>query len=368
MKKVKDLLVVFIIIVYLFITFFPIKSILEWTLTLHASFLLVISFICYLLFGLKKDKSNNLKRKEIGAVVTYILVYYIIMYISGIFFGYKKFSFSYPSFFGFCLYFISIVLLELTRYILIHKSKEDKYFIVMYTFLIALLKYLPFFEYNNQLLMLIVFIDNILLSYLSYHLGFKVVLIYSILSEVMFYILPIVPKINTFFLIILFALSRISIYFYLKRDIAFYNKVPLKLSVTKKTQILVAIPFIFLFISISVLISKCNPYYMIGVGSNSMNPTISVGDALIVHKLDKNDTLKKGDIVVYEYNGKMIAHRIIEVRVKNSKSLYITKGDNNFQNDSLKLEQDDIEGIVILKIPYISYPAVIKDIIINKLK
>ena len=101
-------------------------------------------------------------------------------------------------------------------------------------------------------------------------------------------------------------------------------------------------------------------YYAVTIGSSSMTPTIKVGDVVIVKKLKKNELekIEKGDILVYKHDGKLIVHRLVEIKTLNKTKYYITKGDNNIVNDSYVVTKDDIIGVKFIKIPYIGMPTV----------
>ena len=76
------------------------------------------------------------------------------------------------------------------------------------------------------------------------------------------------------------------------------------------------VPVTIILITLIALISGFFPLYMIGIGSQSMDPTIHKGDAVILKKVTEKTELKKGDIVAYS-NGKLIiVHRIVEVHKK----------------------------------------------------
>ena len=83
--------------------------------------------------------------------------------------------------------------------------------------------------------------------------------------------------------------------------------------------------------------------------SESMAPSIKKGDFLIV-KSTKD--VKEQDILSFKNDENVIVtHRIVEVKIKNGKKTYITKGDNNIANDISPVEESSIEGIVIKIIP-----------------
>jgi len=88
--------------------------------------------------------------------------------------------------------------------------------------------------------------------------------------------------------------------------------------------------------------------------SSSMSPTIVQGD-LIMTKKSSLDSYLKGDIISFysdrfEPNG-IITHRIVGAE----KTLLITKGDNNTQQDAQRVNQNLIIGKVISIIPYLGY-------------
>ena len=126
----------------------------------------------------------------------------------------------------------------------------------------------------------------------------------------------------------------------------------------KNTFKLIDIPFIIFFVVLACLISGLFPYYMIGVGSSSMSPSIDKGDAVIIHKTKENSDLDEGEIIAFKRGKKMIVHRIVEIVEENGQIVYHTKGDFNNTDDRIDLTLDDIIGIVEFRIPKIAYPAI----------
>lgn len=115
-------------------------------------------------------------------------------------------------------------------------------------------------------------------------------------------------------------------------------------------QIMLIVIIIFNLISvISIkILKKGYPdvfgYAYFSVLTGSMEPTIKVGDEVIV-KVTKN--IKENDIITYEEDGGYITHRLL--RIEGDK--LITKGDYNTSED-LPITKNVVIGKVILTIPF----------------
>ncbi|AFZ70937.1 signal peptidase I [Caldisphaera lagunensis DSM 15908] len=90
-----------------------------------------------------------------------------------------------------------------------------------------------------------------------------------------------------------------------------------------------------LFISVIIIIIALGlyAYYFYGfslviVDGISMKPTLHTGDIAILYKEPYQD-IKIGNIVVYNYDGILIIHRVIGIYYHNGVECFITKGDNN---------------------------------------
>ena len=82
------------------------------------------------------------------------------------------------------------------------------------------------------------------------------------------------------------------------------------------------------------------------VMSGSMEPKLKVGDLVILEPVNRRDSLKKGDIIVYRSGKRRIVHRLIFV----SKSTLRVKGDANNREDQ-PIRFRHVEGKVIFRIP-----------------
>ena len=104
------------------------------------------------------------------------------------------------------------------------------------------------------------------------------------------------------------------------------------------------IPVTILLIVMICLISGFFTFSMMGVGSSSMSPKINRGDAVILQKISDKTDLKKGDIIAFQRDKKIIVHRIHDVSESRGNEVFITKGDANNSVDNMVVERKQIKG------------------------
>lgn len=115
-----------------------------------------------------------------------------------------------------------------------------------------------------------------------------------------------------------------------------------------------------LFVAFNVMLfaqTKMNPgeipsvfgYKFLTVLSGSMRPVIEPGDMIIVKDTPVKD-MKKGDIVTFEHNGKLVTHRITSMKEDGGLS-YQTKGDANPSKDPEMIKGDEMRGTYVARIP-----------------
>lgn len=94
--------------------------------------------------------------------------------------------------------------------------------------------------------------------------------------------------------------------------------------------------------------------------SPSMVPTIMVNDAIVVRR-EEGMELGIGDIITFSsvdpsYPGLTVTHRIVgKQKSQNGGYIFRTKGDNNSIEDPALVNEDNVYGRVILKIPKLGY-------------
>lgn len=86
--------------------------------------------------------------------------------------------------------------------------------------------------------------------------------------------------------------------------------------------------------------------------TGSMEPTLNIGDIVITKETTE---IQEQDIISFreKNSNSVITHRVVEIKEKNEKIIYITKGDANSGNDTELLSIENIEGKYSFKIPFV---------------
>lgn len=122
--------------------------------------------------------------------------------------------------------------------------------------------------------------------------------------------------------------------------------------------------FISVFTAAAGKVPSLLGYSVLQVQTGSMEPTLKVGDVIIVKKVD-TDTLKIGDIISFycagesEIEGKVNTHRIVErVEAATGGYLFGTKGDANDEVDKYKVYDQRVIGRFVYDIGSVGSSAV----------
>ena len=84
------------------------------------------------------------------------------------------------------------------------------------------------------------------------------------------------------------------------------------------------------------------------VMSGSMEPEIKTGSVAYVNSHIKADEIKVGDIIGFATNEGQVTHRVVQI---NSDGSFVTKGDNNEENDNQPVQINNMRGKTIFSIP-----------------
>ena len=343
------------------------KYCLEYSKTIITSFLLLLSFITYFLLGYKKDKVNKLKKGIAKIILIELIIYFVLIYGIGLCTSFNKLPYSINIINimnNLLLPILIIIFSELLRYIVINANKDKKKVIIIITVLLTILEII--IKINNYTFDSLVnifsfitacvlpsIIKNIVISYLTYHIGYKIPICYRIITEMSMYIMPIYPALEHYIKSVGEICLPYLVYLYTSRKIKEYDdasEIFLSKSIYKNTDIIIYVAILIILI----LVSGILPIYMMGIGSGSMEPIIYTGDAVVLSKVKEDTELKVDDIVAYEEGDKIIVHRIIEIK----DDYYITKGDNNNTRDKRDIKREEIKGKFMFRIPYLAYPSV----------
>lgn len=371
-KRYSILLNIILIIYSIIYQIFILEHALKYSESLSAAIILIVMFLSILFFGYRKDNTTRLKKDILYKIIIIVVSFFVITYLCGLVIGFNKNVYSSNPLLLFNNIFmpiITIIFVEIYRYVVCStRSKSEIIFTTMVLIIFELatsmrINYLftlsSAFKYTTITILPII-IKNIFLTYLVRKGGLKSTIVYRLLIDTYVLFIPIVPAfsdyLNSMFKICLPILG----YIYISKTVDSYNKeIPREV---RKNRISILNIFLIIILMIFVsLISGVFTYTILGVGSNSMLPKISKGDAVIIKKVSSTKELKIGDIIAYENrkNGKIIIHRLVEMKTDDDgEVIYVTKGDNNKGVDSVKVTFDKIKGVVKLKIKYIARPSI----------
>jgi signal peptidase I len=117
-----------------------------------------------------------------------------------------------------------------------------------------------------------------------------------------------------------------------------------------RTGLLVAVCAVALATSAGALVG----YRVVAVTSGSMRPGYQVGDALVVHSGAL--PVGTGSVVVFDVGGRLVAHRVVAVRVVNGQPWYATRGDANAEPDPDAVPAVRVYGTVAGHLPWLGRP------------
>ena len=335
-------------------------------------FLFLSILLFRLIFGFENHKKENLKKYIIQIsiyLIIVVLIYYLFGLITG--FAHNNLYYNFYSFYTFILpIIITAILSEFLRYQLLRKS-EGNVFLIIYTTLIFIFVSISnsiYYTNFDSIYNIIVFVGitllpsistNILGTYISIKIGYKPMIFYLIIFNLLNYLLPIIPDYNEF-LVSIFNLLVPTILLYIIMN-SFNDELQKELEFRtskKKEKVLLVLTSI---ICITTVYFTCGyfKFYAIAIASGSMSPTFNKGDIVVIEKIkNKKQQINVGDIIAYDYDNKIIVHRLIKIININGEKFYYTKGDANNSIDNYKIKREQIRGTVKLYIPFLGYPTV----------
>lgn len=366
-KSLKQLLTIQIFMLLVIITGFFYGSIFENNL--EVLFLLVSFIALYSVF--KIDLKNDYKYKQIlKIVITCLLFYFVFIYVAGLFTGFAKtiYTFNFNNFiYNIIPTIIYIILMECIRTIYINKSNNNKIIIILSCIIFILYDsfskyYLYDFKVSDELyeyiglIVLTSIARNIFLTILCSKSNVINCVIYRIITEIYIFLVPIVPNFGPYINSVLEIALPLIIGLILIRPPIRILASPKKSKYSRTLSVVITA----ILLLIVLLNSGFIKYQMFVIGSNSMNTYIYRGDVIMARRTNNKEikNIKKGEILVFRYNNKIISHRVYKIIKRNNKLYFKTKGDNNDQVDDNIVKEKDIIGTVSFRIKYIGLPSI----------
>lgn len=331
--------------------------------------------------GFEKD-NYRYKKDVLLNIIIFLLMYYFITYFLGLFSGFVKSSYS--------LSFINIIkntfpvialilISELMRYVLFNKTKRNLPCLIIGCLLFVMVDVNTMVHIYDvktalgitKMICLVVFpsiTKNIFLTYLTMKVGYKNGIIYRLITELSTYLLPIFPDFGEYINVLLKTVLPIAIMARLNNMFNYYSVRKIKDSRYNNRKLVLYSFITFALLTIVLLTSGLFTYQALTIGSGSMSPAIEKGDVIVLKSMKNEEArkIKKGDVLVYNHDNKIIVHRVIKKSNNGETISFKTKGDYNNAKDSWTVKQEDVIGIVKFRIRWVGMPTVALNELLNK--
>ena len=331
--------------------------------------------------GFEKD-NYRYKKDVLLNIIIFLLMYYFITYFLGLFSGFVKSSYS--------LSFINIIkntfpvialilISELMRYVLFNKTKRNLPCLIIGCLLFVMVDVNTMVHIYDvktalgitKMICLVVFpsiTKNIFLTYLTMKVGYKNGIIYRLITEISTYLLPIFPDFGEYINVLLKTVLPIAIMARLNNMFNYYSVRKIKDSRYNSRKLVLYSVITFALLTIVLLTSGLFTYQALTIGSGSMSPAIEKGDVIVLKSMKNEEArkIKKGDVLVYNHDNKIIVHRVIKKSNNGETISFKTKGDYNNAKDSWTVKQEDVIGIVKFRIRWVGMPTVALNELLNK--
>lgn len=366
-KKIRFMIYVASIIFFLIFLFFHNSFLPFHQLLIQLLFWLIIGIILFDTFPPMKERKKDLF-PTIRMVLLILFCCYSIAFLLGLWIGYIKnpFFLSFELLLKQLLPLILIILFQeyVRGKLLFQSTFKERVFLTVFFTAITSITILTIYQSQNMNLTLLFLIavvlpsitNNMLYTYLTYDKSYKLSLLVRYLTELMIFMVPILPQVSLIWWTLLATILPLLILDQLYRYFPYQKK-----KFYKNYQILVY-PVVIILIYVLVLVTGISRYQMIAVASNSMKPVFERGDTIIFDK--KNKEIKLDDIIVFKRNKQIVIHRVHNIIKQGNKVYYETKGDNNSLPDHDYVFKKDVIGTVTGHISCLGYPSIwIKELI-----
>lgn len=372
-RKKNNLITLISIVAYVLIYFLLIyRFIPNYASIISGVFIIGLTIAAYFMYGFQHCGLNKIRKKVILEVLISVIVYYILIYVLGIFAGFLKNAYSSNILLiakHSIIPLITVITLEVFRYIFISTNKDSKEFISYATMAIILFDIaISFTAINNSLSAIVIYLTvgiipiifkNVVLSYLTYQVGYHSCIIYVIPFCLYQYIAPYIPNLGNYLYSILNIVLPTLVYIYADRMIN--NSLSEKKSKWSIIKIFVIdLPLIIICSIVIGLISGIFKYKLVGVNTTKISK-VDRGDLVMIKEI-KYEDYNEGDLIAYKLDNQIILDVIEkkEIDDENQVRLYIIKEYNKDEENTLEeLKEDTMIGKYNnFRISKIAYPTI----------
>ena len=336
-----------------------------------AAAILLLPFAVIMPLFVKKRDILSINKGQVLLILTVTaLVYVMGYYLSGIPFGFYKnpYRLTLSSFFGFFLPIAAIILFtEVIRSVtLAQKNKLCDVLclcscitadMLICSNIYSVTSFNRFMDLAAGAFLPAV-LSNCLFHYLSKRYGIYPNLAYRFITTLHAYVLPISSGVSDSLHNLFRILLPIAIYFFI--DALFEKKRRYALKKAKRSSRIISATLTVLFLAVMLgtvmLISNQFHFGAYVIATESMTGELNKGDVAICERYE-NQTVQEGQVIVFEKNGSVVIHRVIDIKIINGVTRYYTKGDVNDSPDAGFVTDAQILAVVDYKLPYIGYPT-----------
>ena len=367
-RKRKNTIIISAVFVYVFVYFALIfKLAPNYATVINGLFTLVLTIAAYFMYGIQHCGLNKTRRKVIFEVLIALIVYFALIYLLGLSAGFMKNSYSLKlssivknAF----LPVLSMVALEIFRYIFVSANKDSKETIIYVTVATILLDMvLNYYGIRSSLVAVFIYFTvkvlpiifkNIVMTYLTYQTGWHACVLYVIPISLFKYVLPYIPNLGNYLYSVIDVSLPSMIYIFTSKVIR--DELSGKESLWEYIKIYVfIIPTTIVCSVIIGLISGIFNYQLVGINTSDIYPQIKRGDAVMIYKNVKYESYDEGDIIVFKNaNNEMVIARIDLKEKDDDGNITLSVITKMTQNNEV---EDDYEY---------EYMTVTKDMIVGK--
>ena len=313
---------------------------------------------------IKRRCNRDMRHGQVAVLMTAFAVIAVVLYLfSGVIFGFSRVVLLASLVFVDVIPFAAIIIsCEILRSVLISQNSRGitvwSYVLSVFADVFILSRSAIDTDFALHSLIAVIFpavFANLLYHYVSSKYGALPNILYRIILTAYPYFVPLHPQMPEALLAVarmilpIFVLSFIYKLYQKRRREAPKKRSRLRTMISAATLVM-SLAFI-------MLVSGVGRYKLLVIGSESMSGVMDKGDAVVYEKYT-DQTIREGQIILFERDGIIIVHRVLKIETLNGKNRYYTKGDANDAADVGYVTDERIVGISAITLKYIGYPAV----------